>query len=55
MSHLALAYFSIADPSETSTCQKAGIGPTLANLLLHQWGNFIDIVFVNKTRARIDH
>jgi hypothetical protein len=44
----------VADPSEPSTYQKARFDRTLPNLLCHERRNLIDVVLVNKTRARVD-
>ncbi len=49
LSHLALACFPIADRSEKHKPQQSEIGSALANPLLHQRGQCIDIVFVDKT------
>jgi hypothetical protein len=53
-SYLALVCFNIADPSKTENRQQVEIGSALANLLLHQRGQLLDIVFVSKACASID-
>ena len=53
-SHLALARNPIDDSKFFKERQQFESSIVLANLLLYQWGNFIEIVFVNKARASID-
>src|SRR4030067_1447493 len=53
-SYLALACFSIADPSKIEKRQQVEIESALANLLLHQCGQLLDIICVSTACTSID-
>jgi hypothetical protein len=54
-SHLALGCNPVDDLLETLERQRVWDGSALANLLLDQWGNYIDVVFIEETTSGVDH